>query len=94
MPSWTPWGSLHQRRPRTAKKSVVAQLARDTTDNHYPMLVLGDERYGDFTFTTRFKMVDGDTEQMAGVAFRIQDENNFYVVRANVLGSTFYFYKC
>jgi hypothetical protein len=79
--------------PRMALKSVVGQLARDTTANHYPMLMLGNEQYGDFTFTTRFKIVDGVMEQMAGVAFRVQDENNFYVVRANVLSGTFYFYK-
>jgi hypothetical protein len=79
--------------PRTALKSVVGQLARDPTDNHYPMLMLGKEQYGDFTFTTRFKIVGGDKEQMAGVAFRIQDENNFYVVRANLLSGTFYFFK-
>ncbi len=79
--------------PRMALKSVAGQVARDTTDNHYPMLLLGNEQYGDFTFTTRFKIVDGDKEQMAGVAFRLQDENNFYVARANVLSGTFYFYK-
>jgi hypothetical protein len=79
--------------PRTALKSVVGQVARDTTDNHFPMLMLGKEQYGDFTFTTRFKIVGGDKEQMAGVAFRIQDENNFYVVRENVLTGTFYFFK-
>lgn len=79
--------------PTTAKQSVVAQLAWDATDEHFPMLILGDESYGDFTFSTRFKTVDGLTEQMAGIAFRVQDEKNFYVVRASSLGSTFYFYK-
>ncbi len=79
--------------PTTSKQSVVAQLAWDATDEHFPMLILGDESYGDFTFTTRFKTVDGLTEQMAGIAFRVQDEKNFYVVRASTLGSTFYFYK-
>ncbi len=78
---------------RLAKKSVIAQLARDRTDEHFPLLVLGNDTYGDFTFTTRFKLVDGDTEQMAGIAFRIQDEKNFYVVRASGLGGTFYFYR-
>ena len=77
----------------TAKQAVVAQLAWDATDEHFPMLILGDETYGDFTFKTRFKMVDGLTEQMAGIAFRVQDEKNFYVIRASSLGSTFYFYK-
>jgi hypothetical protein len=32
-------------------------------------------------------------EQMAGVAFRIQDETNYYVVRASSMGNTFRFYK-
>ncbi len=30
---------------------------------------------------------------MAGIAFRIQDENNFYVLRASALGNSFRFYK-
>jgi len=30
---------------------------------------------------------------MAGIAFRIQDETNYYVVRASSLGNTFRFYK-
>ena len=77
----------------TAKQSVVAQLAWDATDEHFPMLILGDESYNDFTFNTRFKIVDGLTEQMAGIAFRVQDEKNFYVIRASVLSGTFYFYK-
>jgi hypothetical protein len=78
---------------RKALKSVIGQVARDTTDNHYPMLMLGSEQYGDFTFTTRFKIVAGDEEQIAGVAFRVQDESNYYVARANALSGTFYFYK-
>src|SRR5438477_6972427 len=30
---------------------------------------------------------------MAGLAFRIQDEKNYYYVRASALGNTFYFFK-
>jgi hypothetical protein len=37
--------------------------------------------------------VSGAIEQMAGIAFRIQDEKNYYVVRASSLGNTFRFYK-
>lgn len=78
---------------RLAKKSVAAQLARDRTDEHFPLLELGKDSYDDFTFTTRFKLVDGDKEQMAGVFFRMQDEKNFYYVRASGLGGTLYFCK-
>jgi len=77
----------------TAPKSVVAQLDWSTADEHFPMLELDTNSYGDFTFATKFKIVDGVTEQMAGVAFRIQDERNYYYVRASAMGSTFYFYK-
>jgi hypothetical protein len=37
--------------------------------------------------------VSGKAEQMAGIAFRIQDETNYYVLRASSLGNTFRFYK-
>src|SRR5271165_105266 len=50
---------------RAARKSVVAQLSRDTSDQRYPLLVLGNEGYGNFTFTARFKMVDGLQDQAA-----------------------------
>ncbi len=76
-----------------ARQPVLAQLSRDTTDEHFPLLVYEDEVYGDFTFTTRFKTVRGIAEQMAGIAFRLQNETNYYVVRASSLGNTFRFYK-
>src|SRR5688500_4989272 len=46
------------------KKSVLAQLSRDPTDEHYPILVYTNETFGDFTFTTRLKCVAGSVEQM------------------------------
>ena len=75
------------------KKPVLAQLAQDPTDDHYPLLVFDEESFGDFKFSTRFKIVSGTNEQMAGVAFRIQDDRNYYYVRASALGGTFYFFK-
>ncbi len=79
--------------PAVAKQSVVAQTAEDFTDEHFPMLILGDDTYGDFKLTTRFKIVSGIVEQMAGIAFRVQDERNYYVVRVSALGNNFRFYK-
>ena len=75
------------------RRPVLAQLGQDTTDEHFPLLILDDDVYGDFTLTTRFKTVGGAVEQMAGVAFRIQDEKNYYVVRASSIGNSFRFYK-
>src|SRR5882724_9318303 len=88
-----PMVSLDSNSPVMAKKSVVGQLASDATDEHFPLLILGGDTYGDFTFTARVKIVDGVTEQMAGIAFRIQDEKNFYVLRVSALGRNVLFYK-
>ena len=84
---------LSSKAPTVAKRAVLAQLAQDPTDEHFPLLVFEEETFGDFTLTTRFKTVRGVMEQMAGIAFRIQNETNYYVVRASSLGNTFRFYK-
>jgi hypothetical protein len=84
---------LTARAPVVTKKAVLAQQAQDPTDEHFPLLIYEAETIGDFTLTTRFKTVKGVAEQMAGIAFRIQNETNYYVVRASSLGNTFRFYK-
>ena len=75
------------------KRQVLAQLSGDITDEHFPLLLYEDDTFGDFTLTTRFKNVSGAIEQMAGVAFRVEDEKNYYYVRASSLGNTFRFFK-
>jgi hypothetical protein len=75
------------------KQAVLAQMAQDPTDEHFPLLIYEDAVCADFTLTTKIKMAKGVMEQMAGIAFRVQNETNYYVVRASSLGSTFKFYK-
>ncbi len=87
LPPITPNAKAATRRP------VLAQLSTDPTDERFPLCILDDEVFGDFTFTTRFKIVQGAAEQMAGVAFRIRNETNYYVVRASALGNNLRFYK-
>jgi hypothetical protein len=72
---------------------ALAQLSRDKTDEHFPMLVFEDETFGDFTLTTKFKLVEGEEEQMAGIAFNIEDEKNYSYVRASGLGGTFALFR-
>lgn len=79
--------------PSVTRRAVLAQMAKDPTDEHFPMLVLDRETFADFTITTRFKIVSGATDAMAGIAFRVQDERNFYVIRASALGHNLRFYK-
>ncbi len=78
---------------QTARREVLAQVSTDPTDERFPLLAFGGDRYQDFTARLRFKIVSGAVEQMAGLAFRMQDEKNFYVVRANAKENNVKFYK-
>jgi hypothetical protein len=75
------------------RKPFLAQTAQDPSDEHFPLLIYEKERFGDFTLTTEFRTLSGSVERMAGIAFRIQDEKNYYVVRASSKGNTFRFYR-
>jgi hypothetical protein len=87
------FAQLTDKATSVSRRAVLAQTSMDITDEHFPMLVYGKETFDDFTFTMRFKLVEGVSEQMAGVVFRWQDEKNFYVIRASGLGNNVRFYK-
>ena len=75
------------------RHAALAQLSQDPTDERFPMLIYDRETFKDFKLTTRFKIVSGMAEQMAGIVFRYQDASNFYVIRASALGHNIRFYK-
>jgi hypothetical protein len=75
------------------RRGVLAQASEDMTDERFPMFIYDGETFRDFKFSTRFKIVSGITEQMAGVVFRFQNTSNFYVVRVSSLGHNVRFYK-
>jgi len=79
--------------PNVNRRPVIAQLSDDHTDERFPMLIYDDEDFGDFTLTTKLKAAAGETEQMAGIAFRILDERNYHVIRASAKGNTLLFYS-
>lgn len=84
---------LSAQAPRLTRKAVIAQTAPSNEDERFPLLVHTSERYGDFTFSVRFRINEGTFEQIAGLVFRHQDSKNFYVVRASALGDNLRFYK-
>lgn len=75
----------------TPRQNVLAQVSRDPSEYHYPLLILDDEDYANFTLSTRFKLEAGVVEQMAGIAFRVQNESNYFYVRASGLYNTIRF---
>lgn len=59
----------------------------------YPALSLSDKIYGDMTVATRFKAISGDIDRAAGIIFRIQNKDNYYILRANALEDNINIYK-
>ncbi len=74
------------------RRKVLAQTSQNPADNRFPILIYEGDVYQDFKMQTRFKAVAGQVEQMAGIAFRIQDEKNYFVLRVSVLGNNVAFY--
>jgi len=70
-----------------AKHTVLAGSSPDTAASHSPILLFTNETFANFTLTTRLKIVSGTTAPEAGIAFRVQDEKNYYVIRASTAGN-------
>ena len=84
---------LSDKSPVVTRRPVLAQTSAEAIDERFPMLFFAGETFRDFQLTTRFKLVSGKLEQMAGIVFRATDEKNFYVIRASGLGRNVKFYK-
>jgi hypothetical protein len=48
-------------------------------------MTLSDAVYTDVSVSTRFKPISGSIDRAAGIIFHVQDENNYYILRANAL---------
>src|SRR5207244_12266949 len=59
----------------------------------FPAVALGPTVYGDATVTLRFKPISGKYRQAAGILARVQNKDNYYVLRANALASNANLYK-
>jgi len=59
----------------------------------FPAVSLGDAVFGDVVATTRFKPISGREDRAAGLIFRVQDQDNYYILRANALENNVNFYK-
>lgn len=87
------WSVIAETNAVSGARRFLAQLSTDETDERFPIFAYAGARFRDFTLTTMIKNVAGQAEQMAGVAFRGQDERNFYYVRLSSKGNSFRFFK-
>jgi hypothetical protein len=71
----------------------LAQLDTDSTRNRFPTAVLADVSAADVDLSVRFRPVSGRVDQAAGLVWRYQNEDNYYIVRANALEDNVVLYK-
>ena len=73
-------------------RRVLAQIDNDSTSNRFPLAVANELVIRDFHLSVRCKPVSGRVDQACGVVFRLRDENNYYLARANALEDNVRFY--
>jgi hypothetical protein len=82
----------------TSDKSAAAGLAieqtsTDTADYRFPLAIYRPVSASNVDVTVRFKAVAGKFDQAGGIAIRLIDPDNYYVVRANALEDNVRFYR-
>ena len=73
--------------------NVLAQTDTDRTSYRFPVAVVNDVTTKDVDISVRFRPVSGGVDQAAGLVWRYQDANNYYLVRANALEGNVVLYK-
>ena len=51
----------------------------------FPAIALSGKVYTNLVMSARFKAISGKDDQAGGLIFRVQDANNYYILRANAL---------
>jgi hypothetical protein len=64
---------------------VLAQVDTDSTDYRFPVAVTDGPSLTDVEVSVKCRPVSGEVDEACGLVFRYQDENNYYVTRANAL---------
>jgi 3-keto-disaccharide hydrolase len=72
---------------------VLAQADPDSTRARFPVAVLSDVSTADVDLSVRFKPISGRVDQAGGLVWRYQNQDNYYIVRANALEDNVVLYK-
>jgi hypothetical protein len=72
---------------------VIEQSSTDRTDYRFPLAIFGPIVAKNVDVSLQFKPVAGRVDQAGGIAVRVVDADNYYVVRANALEDNVRFYR-
>jgi hypothetical protein len=62
-------------------------------DKRVPLLALGEAVFDDVRVEARFRLLKGVLDQAAGIAFRIRNQDEYYVVRASAIEGNVNLYR-
>lgn len=79
--------------PSASQGKAIEQASADRTDYRFPLAVYEPLPAQDVAATVRFKAVAGKGDRAGGLAVRLTDADNYYVVRANALEDNVNFYR-
>jgi hypothetical protein len=79
--------------PTSPAGRVIEQSSTDRTDYRFPLAILDQFVAKNLEISLRFKPVAGRVDQAGGIAVRLADADNYYVVRANALEDNVRFYR-
>lgn len=74
-------------------RNVLAQVDTDQTDYRFPIAVADHPSLRDLRLSVRCKSVAGNIDQACGIVFRYQNDQNYYVTRANTLEGNVRLYR-
>jgi hypothetical protein len=72
---------------------VIEQTSTDRTDYRFPLAIYRPLSAKNIEVSVRFKAVAGSVDRAGGIAVRLVDPDNYYVVRANALEDNVRFYR-
>jgi hypothetical protein len=72
---------------------AIEQTSTDRTDYRFPLAIYEASSVVNLDAVIRFKTVAGKVDQAGGIAIRVRDADNYYVVRANALEDNVRFYR-
>ena len=73
--------------------NALGQLSHDPTAGRFPLAIWERGILKDGEVSVAFRNVAGEIDQAAGLVWRYQDSNNYYIVRANALEDNVVLYK-
>ena len=86
--SWNEGGERVESSSRLLYENLVIEESRDTTDYRFPLCIVEGKAFGtlgNVDVSVRLRPVMGKVDQAGGIAIRLKDPRNYYVVRANAL---------